>query len=186
MTIVKEFGKSKQQIAIFKPLEMKMFLKAIPKYEHQIMVKALLYSGMRYVEAQRLQENPNWFDGQFIKMNAGKPKAQMIQRYIHLNPQGREVISSFVNLKCKLPTTVTFRENIRRWGKKANIDTEGLCPKSFRKTYESWLVWYYPEKQLVIMQSQGHDSVTSIQHYLNLAFTDEDRIYMKEFVDGWT
>ena len=57
MTIVKEFGRSKQLIAILKPLEMKMLIQAIPKYEHQIMVKALLYSGMRYVEAQRLQES---------------------------------------------------------------------------------------------------------------------------------
>jgi len=183
--MIKEYGKSKQLIAILKPFEAKKLIDVIPKYEHQIQVKALLYSGMRYVEAQRLQENPKWFNDGFININSGKPKAQMKQRYVHLTPQGREVISSFINLKIKLPTYVTFRENLLRWGKKANIDTVGLCPKSFRKTWESWLVWYYPEKQLSIMQSQGHDSTTSIQHYLNLAFKEEDRIYMKEFVDGW-
>lgn len=186
MTMVRYFGKSKQKIAILKPIEFSKLVDATPKYEYKVMLKALLYSGMRYVEAQRLKDNPEWFDGNFINMNSGKPKAQMNQRYIHLNPQGREVIASYININKKLPTTMTFGENIKRWALKANIDTDGLCPKSLRKTWESFLIWYYPMKQLVIMQSQGHDSVTSIQHYLNLAFTEEDRPLMKTYVEGWT
>lgn len=186
MPMLRQFGKSKQEIAILKPEEMKQLLKHIPKYKHQIQIKALLYSGARYVELKRLYNNPEWFDGKFIKLNAGKPQAQMTQRYIHLNPQGREVISSFINLKSNLPSYATMDENIKRWCNKGGIDSKGVCSKSFRKTWESWLVYYYPYLQMSIMMSQGHTSTTSITHYLNLAFTEEDKIYMREFVDNWS
>lgn len=185
MTLIRSFGKSKQQIAVLKPVEVINLLNVIPKYAHKVMTKTLIYSGMRYIETRRLQDNPQWFNGQFIDMYAGKPKAQMNQRYVHLNPQGREIIGAFVNLEQHLPAYSTFGENIKRWASKANIDTNGLCPKSFRKTWESWLIFYYPDKILSIMQSQGHNEKTSIEHYLNLAFTSEDRNIMKSFVEGW-
>ena len=31
----------------------------------------------------------------------------------------------------------------------------------------------------------GHTTVTSLQHYHNMPFDERDKIYMKEFVEGW-
>ena len=55
----------------------------------------------------------------------------------------------------------------------------------FRKTYESWLISSYPERKEEVFLSQGHNSLTALRHYVNLPFTESDRMEMKEYVDGW-
>ena len=57
--------------------------------------------------------------------------------------------------------------------------------KMFRKTYESWLISSYPERKEEVFLSQGHNSLTALRHYVNLPFTESDRMEMKEYVDGW-
>ena len=64
----------------------------------------------------------------------------------------------------------------------ASINTKGLCCKSFRKTWESWLVSYYPDKLPYIFLSHGHNELTSLKHYLNLPFTKEDKQSISEYV----
>lgn len=118
-------------------------------------------------------------------MNSDKPMAQLPQRDIHLTPAGREVVASFVNLVEPLPAYATMNENIKRWGDIANIDTQGLCVKSFRKTWESFLTFYYPEKQTLICMSQGHSSITAVKHYLNMRFDERDKLEMRSLVEGW-
>jgi integrase len=175
----------KEGVRIWRPFEVKALIDSIPKFEHQIIFKVLLYSGMRYAEAKRFKDNPNWYDGNFIHLISLKKKARQKERWIHLTPRGKEVIATFLQLDMSLPVTNVWWENLHRWGKKANMDTVGFSPKSTRKTYESWLVWYFPEKQNLIMLSQGHTDAVSFNHYLNMPFTDKDKIYMKEFVEGW-
>lgn len=60
-----------------------------------------------------------------------------------------------------------------------------ICSKTTRKTMESWLTFYYPGRSLEIALSQGHTTVTSLRHYLNMPFTEVDRLQMKEYVEGW-
>ena len=63
---------------------------------------------------------------------------------------------------------------------------EGMSAKSFRKSWESWLLFSYPDKAMEIVLSQGHTELTQLRHYANLPFLDKDREEMKEFVVGWT
>ena len=52
--------------------------------------------------------------------------------------------------------------------------------KTFRKTWESWLVFYYPDKALQIALRQGHTTTTQYEHYLNIPFEDADRKEMRK------
>lgn len=172
---------------VLRPQEAKQLINAIPKREHEIQFKALLLTGARYVEMQRFQEHQEWFDGKFIHLPATaikKAKRKQRERWIRLNPLGREVVRSFLETS-KLPTKQAWNQNLKRWAKLAGLGPEGLSAKTTRKTWESWLVFYYPDKLANIVLSQGHTTLTSIQFYLNMPFTDEDKEEMKEFVEGW-
>jgi len=166
-----------------------MLMATIPKPEYKVMFQALLYSGTRYVEMQRLKTHPEWFDGNFIKLDVGeavmKEKIRFNERWVRLNPVGKMAVQSYLMIDKGLPSNVTWRENLRRWAKDAHISPEGLCAKCTRKTYESWLVYYFPEKLIQILQSQGHTEPIAMKHYLNLPFNSIDRIEMGEFVAGW-
>ena len=175
----------KSSVRILRPHEAKVIIEqGIPKFEHQLLFKALLYTGARYVEVQRIKENPEWFDGDFIKLPSLKKKARQRERWIRLNPRGKEIVSSYINSNYTLPTKVTWRENLRRWAESCNLNPDGLCPKTTRKTWESWLTFYYGTR-MEIPQSQGHTGGVAFQHYLNLPFTESDKDGMKEFVTGW-
>jgi integrase len=65
------------------------------------------------------------------------------------------------------------------------LDGNPVNNKTFRKTWESWLVLYYPDKALQIALSQGHTTTTQYEHYLNTSFEEEDRKEMRKWVEGW-
>ena len=176
-------------VRIFRPDECKRFIAAIPKPEYRTMFQALLYSGMRYVEMKRLWKHPNWFDGEFINLPREavfKQKRSQLERSVTLNPQGRMAIEFYLrNKKCQLPSWQGWHENLTRWAENAHLDPIGMSAKTTRKTWESWLVFYYPNRIANIVLSQGHILVTSLQHYLNMPFNSEDKLLMREFVQGW-
>jgi len=175
-------------VRVLRPGEAKKLIDAIPRREHEIQFKALLFTGARYVEMQRLHEHPEWFDGKFIhlpSMAIKKAKRKQKERWIRLNPLGREIVKSFLALDENLPTKQAWNQNLKRWARIAGIDPTGISAKTTRKTWESWLVFYYPQHLPQIVLSQGHTTLTAIQHYLNMPFTFEDKQMMKEFVEGW-
>ena len=55
----------REKTRILRPCEYKQLCNAVPKKDFKTMLNALLLSGMRYVEMQRFQRNPEWFDGEF-------------------------------------------------------------------------------------------------------------------------
>jgi len=195
-----------QKTRVLRPIEAIRLINSIPKRESEIQFKFLLLTGMRYVEAKRFQQNPNWFDGNFIHLpkiatktgrkditltkkkkegeKVRKPRSQL-ERWIRLNPLGKEITKSFITLKKPLPTWQGWTSNLERWMRFAKLDPVGMSPKTTRKTWESWLVFYYPDKLTNIVLSQGHTTTTAIQHYLNMPFIQEDRKLMREFVEGW-
>lgn len=63
--------------------------------------------------------------------------------------------------------------------------TNGVVIRSFRKTWESWLIHSFPEHEGEIIDSQGHDDRTAIKHYRNLIFDQEDKANMRPFVGGY-
>ena len=174
-------------VRILRPQEYKL-LSSNLKPHHRIFFNTLLLTGMRYVEAQRFQDHPEWFDGEFIhlpKMAILKQKRKQMERSVRLNSLGKQIIPFFLELDKKLPTPQTWGENLKRWAKQVGLDPTHLCAKSTRKTIESWLVSTYKDRVMEIALSQGHTTVTAMRHYLNLAFTHEDILQMKEYVQGW-
>jgi len=183
-------------VRILRPNEYESLLKAITKKHHRTMFQTLLYIGMRYVELRRFQKHPSWFTGDFVnlpeyiekdkKVRADrKPKRKQPERWVRLNQQGKMVVEYFLQLREELPAYQNWRDNMRRWANRSKIGSEGMGCKTLRKTYESWLMFYYPGYMADITLSQGHDTITSIQHYLNMPFTEVDHLQMKNYVEGW-
>lgn len=177
-----------QGVRVLRPWELQALIDAIPKNDFKTMFKAALYSGMRYIELRRLQECPQWYNGHFIHLTKDairKKKIKMKERYVHLTPVGKEVINSFLNIKKRCPGYATWDINLQRWATKAGINPTNIGAKTTRKTWESYLVATYPEKTFAIVMSQGHDTDTSLHHYLNLAFPKEDRLSIQTWVAGF-
>ena len=181
----------KEGVRILRPFEAKLLIeKGIPpfknQFKYQLLFKSLLFSGTRYAECKRLKDNPEWFDGDFILLFSTKIKATQKERWVRLTPRGKEIIQQYLKSDFKLPHNITWNENLKRWAKDAGLDEpEGISAKTTRKTWESWLAFYYPVQHLNIVQSQGHNRTTAVKHYLNMPFTDDDKFQMKEFVEGW-
>jgi integrase len=173
---------------ILRPSEFDELKSACPKPDYKIMLQALLYTGMRYVEMQRLYENPSWFDDDTIRLPRTamkKSKRKQLDRDVRLNMQGRIIVEQFLNLRYGLPSIQAWGQNMKRWAKYAGIDPAKLSAKTTRKTWESWLVNYYPTQSIAIAASQGHTTVTQFEHYINMSFDEVDKLQMKKYIGGW-
>jgi len=179
----------KMGVRVLRPAEYEKLLHGCTKQHHRTMLQTLLYTGMRYVELQRFQKYPSWFTGQFVHLPhllaEKKVKRTQPERWARLNPQGKMIVEYFLQLKEELPAYQNWRDNMRRWAEAGGISAKGMGCKTLRKTWESWLMFYYPGFMADITLSQGHDTVTSIQHYLNMPFTEVDHLEMKNYVEGW-
>jgi len=175
-------------VRVLRPSEAKALIDAVPKDDQKLKLEALLYTGMRYIEVHRLWENPNWFKKDNIHLTKEaikKKKIKIKERYVHLNTIGKRVVQAFLKVDNNLPDYKTWTENLQRWAELAGISPKRLGPKSMRKTWECWLVHYYPTMTPQIFLSQGHDTLTALHHYVNLPFNKEDKESMGEFVGGW-
>src|SRR5438309_11820828 len=116
---------------------------------NQVQMDGLLLTGMRYVEAQRLQANPGWFDPKgfiFLPKEAIlKAKRKQLERWVKLNPRERGVIPQFLHGR-QLPSWQTWADRLRKWAEDGGIEPIGLGPKTMRKTWESWLMSTYPTR----------------------------------------
>ena len=175
-------------VRILRPFEYEAVLRAITHKRHRTMLQTLLYTGMRYIELQRLQSYPSWYVGDFIhlpRIADRKVMRTQPERWVRLNQQGRMAVEYFLQVDESLPAYQNWRDNMRRWAKSAGLSSEGMGAKTLRKTWESWLMFCYPGFMVDITLSQGHDTITSIQHYLNMPFTEVDMVMMKNYVEGW-
>ena len=179
----------KQNVRILTPEEYNLLISAIPKRKHKLIIQALLHTGCRYAELVRLKENPEWFkDESYLHLPKSavlKKKARQRERHIILNVFGRDIIKEFLNTSFKMPSRQSLNKNLHRWCIKAGLSPEGICIKTFRKTCVSWLVFVKEEKYLSVLSSIGHDTITSLRHYLSLPFTNDDIAGMKSHLYGW-
>src|SRR5437660_1733031 len=174
-------------VRILRPSEYEQLREGASTLENQTRSDALLLTRLRFVEAQRLQTNPDWVDGRFIHLPAfaqRKVKRQQRERWIRLSSKGASLLPYFFKTK-PLPTWKGWSQNLERWATKAGLDPVGLGPKTLRKSWESWLVASYPEHVLEVFLSQGHTQMTALSHYLGLPFTSADKEGMREYVGGW-
>ena len=152
--------------------------------KYQIIFSCLLYTGMRYEELKRLRENPNWIDPRgFIHLPASAQKKQKRvdpERWVRLSYRGREAIKRLYDLR-DMPSAITIDHYIKRnWP-----EPRSFAMKSFRKTCESWLVFYF-QNPILVAQSQGHTMITQFNHYLSMPWTESDRLGMKTHLEGWS
>lgn len=178
----------RQRTRIFRPDEYQAILDGCPKIEYKTMLQALLYTGMRFIEMKRFQKHPEWFDGDFIHLPREaslKQKRTQQERWVRLNNQGRMIIQYFVKNKKPLPSYQSWSENLRCWCSHAGLDPIGMSSKTTRKTWESWLMFCHPQNIAMITLSQGHTTLTSLQHYVNMPFTESDRMEILNYIQGW-
>ena len=173
----------KEKVRILRPDEYGQ-LRASLNPLRQLLVDGLLTTGMRYTEAQALQGHIEWLEGQFIKTQSKKSETKFKNRWIRLSDYGRLCVPNFIK-GSRLPGRQALDESLKRWAIKAGLDPVVICCKTFRKTWESWLVFYYPQHHLEIASRQGHTSTTQLAYYLDMPFSMTDRIKMKMWVDGW-
>ena len=184
--IVKEGRKFK--VRILRPSEYQMLRHGAVKESYQVQLDALLRTGMRYVEMQRLHSNPGWLDSSgFVYLPQAailKAKRRQLNRWVKLNPDGIASVSLFLRGP-QLPVWETWTIWMKEWAQRISLDPIGLGPKTTRKTWESWLTFYYGQNRLLeIVQSQGHTTGTSLHHYLSMPFLPKDKEEMKPFVEG--
>ena len=160
------------------------------KHKWYEIFNALLYTGMRYVELQRFHEHPEWFLKNRMVIHlpreaTKKKKRVYLERYVYLSSQGMVHITNFLKYVDEIPSR-TIANKILRSAGASSIGEKGLSAKTFRKTWESWLVASYPNAIPIIMMSQGHTDRVSIMHYLNIPFTREERREIEIRTAGWS
>jgi len=176
---------TKNGTRILRPQELKKLINAIDKVEMRDKFEAMLFTGARYTEIQKIYENPGWFLDDSIHIQSKKKRAIQKERYIRLNPQGKRAVTYMLRSRKKYPSRAGWNENLKRWSKKAGLDETGISAKTTRKTWESYLVTSYPKQLEYIFLSQGHSQLTSLKFYLMIPFTKEEKEQIKFYTDNW-
>jgi integrase len=178
-----------KEVRILRPSEYELLRQGALDFNegNAINLDGLLLTGMRYLEAVRFQDHPEWFDGNFVylpKEAQLKEASKQRERWIRISPEKVGDLRLFLSNR-KLPHAwSTWRENLARWALNVGLDPIWLSPKTTRKTYESWLAKCYPERMLEIAQRQGHTSSTQARYYLNLPFLPGDVEAMRPYTRG--
>ena len=145
-------------------------------------------TGLRYVEVQRLYENPTWYHetrNQIIlpKEAQRKVKQKQIKRTIDKLPSTFSYIFNFFLEGRKPPESSAWNRDLARWSEIAGINPKA-GPKTPRKTIESWMLKAgIPE--IEIYSRQGHDPITSLRHYQSLSFTDYEMRDIEKRLTEW-
>ena len=190
MTEKKPILKGKKvKTRILRPREYQKLREAASvKIANQTNLDACLLLGARFYECKKIQLNPKWFDGDFIHMPWTPELAESKHnpdRWVRLSSMGKVIVPYFLENPVKLKTVQSWDYNLKKWGDESGLGREGITARTLRKSYESWLIFYYPEASNLIFLSQGHTSLTSLRHYINLPFTEDDRRDMEQWVEGW-
>jgi len=103
-------------VRVLRPTKYELLWKGARSQENQTRLDALLLTGLRYVEAQRLQQNEEWLDGRFIHIPEyaqKKVKRQQRGRWIRLSDKGRTIVRYFFKTK-PLPSWSGWSHNLER------------------------------------------------------------------------
>ena len=186
--IVKTFGNSLTRV--LRPVEYELLFRSCSKYNYQVLMSTLLYTGARYSEICLLYKTPTMFrQTGHIYVRSTKKKAKEKDRYIKLNQNGIHAVRAFLNIKTDLewpPAITNLYTDIRRWAQAAELDLTGIGVKMFRKTWEAWLGYSYPNALGPICTSQGHTDAIGLTHYATgLPLSPEDKVAIKKETQGW-
>lgn len=178
-----------RDIRILTVKEYEKLKECIPKSHHRIIFDILLVTGMRYIEMLRLYENKEWYNEKknFVHLPEEaqrKAKRTQKERTIHPLPSMFEVVLNAFWKAKKPPLEATWNKNLQRWAEDAGISPYGVSAKTTRKTIESWMIAGGIIESTTCLR-QGHDSVTSMNHYQGLAFSDDELRDIRQKLISW-
>ncbi len=132
-------------------------------------IDTLLNTGMRFEELRHLSDNKKLFDSKnrAIVLPSSITKTKR-GRTIHLTPEFNKNLMLYLDKgELNTPTRISMNENLKRWSLNLNLSFIPTV-KSFRKTWESWLLYadYDPIK---VAANQGHTTLIQLNHYLNFS-----------------
>jgi hypothetical protein len=163
------------------------FLQIVPEAK-RVFFEINTITGLRYVELQRLHDNPEWYNkgrNQIIlpKEAQKKVKQKLVKRTIDKLPSTfGYMFKLFIEGK-KPPERTSWNRDLSRWSLKAGIKPK-VGNKTPRKSIESWMLKAgIPE--IEIYSRQGHDPITSLRHYQSLSFTDYELRDIKKRLNEW-
>lgn len=194
-------------VRILSPFDYDDLYRVIPKRHHQTILDVCLWTGMRYVEVQRLYEHPDWIMNNRNCIHLPeeaqlKVKRRQMQRYIYpIPPQLVSILPYFYDNPAP-PEQGNWNENLKRWALKAGIvereqfhennntrlkvitGLKGISSKMTRKTIESWMTAIrVPQNEICLRQ--GHDRTTSLKHYQGLPFTPYEKSEILARLSSW-
>ena len=158
-------------------------------WRYQIICDMLLMTGMRIVEATAM--DPAWYrpSRRVVVVPKGahkKVKCTFSERTVMLSTPGCDAVERYLASGLSIIHKVPMRDALRRYAVKAGIGETGITSKMFRKTLVSWLMACYPEREMYISASMGHDRSTLQKHYLGLGFPRSEVDLMREkYLKDW-
>ncbi len=179
----------KNHTRILVPEELYWLLEELnPVYAAIILV--LIHTGMRVTEFWDFVDHPSWYkpSRHCISLPKGaikKDKCVYKERDIILTEEGCKCVETLLGMSnIKKVSRTAMREAMMLAAEKT-IGSQGVSPKSCRKTAISWLVRINQDKHLYIASSAGHTLETMKINYLGIAFKKEDIESMRIFFKGW-
>lgn len=181
-------------IRVLTPQEFDAVREQIKDYDQKFLLDLMLNTGMRYIELQRFVESINnkselqWFNKKRNMITLPSNATKTFQsRNVLLTSTFAEKLEQYIEIKGEIAVISyqTLDNRLKRWAEKAEIDKPNIIAvKTFRKTWESWLVTA-DKNVLKILPSQGHTSTVALNHYLTSGFTDEEKAEMIKRTAGW-
>lgn len=168
---------------ILTPSEYNSLLASIPKLKSRFQIETILNTGMRYIELQRFDENTRYFDpkNRMISLPGASTKTGK-SRDVHLTPRFSSMLELFLNgNSLDFPARQVMDMNLKRWNPALHCTV-----KTFRKTWETWLLATYQDHSLDVWMSQGHTGVVSMGHYYaGVGRLKSEMDDVREYVKGW-
>lgn len=170
-------------MTILSPSEYQILLSGTPKLKARFQVETMLNTGMRYIELQRFGKNSRYFDpkNRLISLPGASTKTGN-SRDVHLTPQFSSRLELFLaSSSLAFPARQVMDANLKRWN--AGL---GCTVKTFRKTWETWLLATYQDRSLDVWMSQGHTGTVSMNHYYgSVGKLKSEMDAVREYVKGW-
>jgi len=181
---------SKNGVAVLTPREWKLIHNQL-NADYKIRGEYLLQTAMRITEARFVADHPECFRKDngaiFLPMvpGMGKRKCKQKERAVLLSPAGVAAVQSLYATNTKIPTYQTMDLTFKRAAKDADFDIRSITTKMLRKTFLTWLMSCYPERQGMIASSAGHTNDTMQSHYITFGFKKEDVNEMRSEIFKW-
>src|SRR5664280_2846193 len=163
------------------------FLQVVPESK-RVIFEINTITGLRYVELQRLYDNPQWYikgRNQIIlpKEAQKKVKQKLSKRTIDKLPSTFAYLFKLFLAGKRPPERTSWNLDLARYSAKAGVSPK-VNLKTARKTIESWMLKSgVPE--IEIYSRAGHDPITSLRHYQSLSFTDYELRDIRKRLSEW-